>query len=589
MTLYAHSKPDAPRDEWQTLEAHLDSVADLCSEFASSFGCKNWGRAIGALHDVGKASKAFQKRLTGSSERVDHSTGGAREAQLFNGNERKLPFGTLMSFVIAGHHGGIPNGNKKSEHNGRAPLYERLSSAQLEDYSAFQKLFVQGNVSIPDIDQLEDYAALRKAIEGGLTDDAREREHFFFATTFFTRMLFSCLVDADYLDTESFMLPDYSAARNRDYASLPELLSLLENYMNALQAGTSDSSVNAARKTVLDDACAASAFPTGIFTMTVPTGGGKTLASMMFALRHAVEHGLRRVIVAIPYTSIVEQTASVLREVFGNENVLEHHSNYDFEARDEESVLSERLAVQNWDAPIIVTTNVQLLGSLYSNKPGKCRKLHNVVGSVLVLDEAQTLPDSLLTPSLAALEELTLDYGCTVVLCTATQPAIANHWPFGSHTQEIAKHQEALVLSYGQSLRQHRVLPCPFLARYDGWRPGVRLPIREETLAHKTGRAQVHRTIGKHDLQVNEVAHPVAASRERVDLLGHLVLQCHERHLPRRGKSEVRERLGGVDEFYPVGGLGIANLIVADFERYRAPRLSEVGEPDVERPHDVVV
>ena len=162
--------------------------------------------------------------------------------------------------------------------------------------------------------------------------------------------------------------------------------------------------------------------------MTVPTGGGKTLSSMAFGLRHAVEQGMERVIVAIPYTSIVEQTAATLKAIFGAENVVEHHSNYDFHDLDDEEKAKQRLAIQNWDAPIVVTTNVQLFESLFSNKPGKSRKVHNMARSVVILDEAQTLPDELLKPSLAMLEELSAGYGSSIVLCTATQPALEGLW-----------------------------------------------------------------------------------------------------------------------------------------------------------------
>ena len=198
-----------------------------------------------------------------------------------------------------------------------------------------------------------------------------------------------------------------------------------------------------------EDCLATAVQPSGLYTMTVPTGGGKTLSSMAFGLRHAVEQGMERVIVAIPYTSIVEQTAATLKAIFGAENVLEHHSNYDFRDLDDEEKARQRLAIQNWDAPIVVTTNVQLFESLFSNKPGKSRKVHNMARSVIILDEAQTLPDELLKPSLAMLEELAAGYGSSMVLCTATQPALEGLWPFGAEPREIVQHRDLFDEAFG--------------------------------------------------------------------------------------------------------------------------------------------
>ncbi len=205
--------------------------------------------------------------------------------------------------------------------------------------------------------------------------------------------LYSSLVDGDYLDTERFMTPEASEAREaRELANMEELLAKLESHMAELMEKAGDTSVNRARRSVYEDCLATAVQPSGLYTMTVPTGGGKTLSSMAFGLRHAVEQGMERDIVAIPYTSIVEQTAATLKAIFGAENVLEHHSNYDFRDLDDEEKARQRLAIQNWDAPIVVTTNVQLFESLFSNKPGKSRKVHNMARSVIILDEAQTLP-----------------------------------------------------------------------------------------------------------------------------------------------------------------------------------------------------
>jgi CRISPR-associated endonuclease/helicase Cas3 len=240
---------------------------------------------------------------------------------------------------------------------------------------------------------------------------------------FWTRMLFSALVDADFLATERFYTPDRPGARART-ATLAELRRLLEERLQTFEA---DTDVKRLRGYVLDRCLHAAALPPGMFSLTVPTGGGKTLSSMAFALRHAEKHGMRRIIAAIPFTTIIEQNAAVYRGIFGGEAVVEHHSALDEETLESqygEQELRRRLAAENWDAPIVVTTNVQLFESLFANRPSRCRKLHNIAKSVLILDEVQTLPAGFLRPVLDGLTELASNYGCTVLLSTATQPAL---------------------------------------------------------------------------------------------------------------------------------------------------------------------
>lgn len=233
----------------------------------------------------------------------------------------------------------------------------------------------------------------------------------------------------------------------RPCATMSQLLDKLEAAL--AKKASANSPVNRARQAVLQDCLEAAEQEPGLFSLTVPTGGGKTLSSLAFALKHAALHGMDRVIISIPFTSIVEQTATVLKAILGEENVLEHHSGFDGSDLDTEESYSQRLATQNWDAPVIVTTNVQLFESLFSNRPGKSRKVHRIARSVIILDEAQTLPDSLLQPSLALLEELALGYGTSIVLCTATQPALDMVWPFGSHPAEITKRTELFPEAFG--------------------------------------------------------------------------------------------------------------------------------------------
>ena len=234
-------------------------------------------------------------------------------------------------------------------------------------------------------------------------------------------MLFSCLVDADFLDTEAFMVPD-QADHRRKICDLVSLKTLLDQHMMDVKRGCDDTPVNRARDEILNACRVAATEPSGLFSLTVPTGGGKTLSALSFGLDHAIHHGKQRVIYVIPYTSIVEQTASTLTSIFGEDNIVEHHSNLD----PDKETLRMRLASENWDAPIIITTNVQFFESLFSARSSRCRKLHNIVNSVAILDEAQLVPPNKLAPCVAAINELTRNYRVTVVLSTATQPVLPN-------------------------------------------------------------------------------------------------------------------------------------------------------------------
>lgn len=440
--LYAHtgSNPDDCAT-WQTLADHLNNVADLAAFFTNKFGMSPYGRVLGLLHDAGKASHAFQKRLHGNSHHVDHSTAGAKVALDKYGDM----LGFYLGYCIAGHHSGQPNGI-----GGESPSLEKRIRRDIEPYSAFNTLVETGEITLPS----EENFASPLIPNRKFSDIAETRKQSLaFSLYVLNRMLYSSLVDADYLDTETHMRSDLAQIRNQNtYATLQQLLGSLDKKLAEFKAN--DSFVNKARQSVLLDCIQAAKLPQGLFTLTVPTGGGKTLSSLAFALRHALLNNMERIIVAIPFVSIVEQTAAVLKEIFGAENVLEHHSNYDFVDIDDENEASDlaqkhRLTTQNWDAPIIVTTNVQLFESLFANRPGKSRKIHNIANSVVILDEAQTLPDPLLTPTLAMLEELSFAYNTSVVLCSATQPALDMQWAFGSSPQEIITHTELFDVAFG--------------------------------------------------------------------------------------------------------------------------------------------
>ncbi len=457
---YAHSLEDAPCEMWQLLSSHLLGVASLSRKFAESLGYGIWGEQLGLLHDIGKACLGFQNRLNGSSERVDHAAPGARIAlDRFVRDDSGDIAGWISAFVVAGHHGGMPNGIGAYSVEGedstrfRMPLESRLKHV---DATSYCEVLEDLGIQLAEPEELEALPFLKR--NPAVSHDDRFVKSAIFSLSMLSRMLLSCLVDADYLDTERFASPDVAAVRQTaDESSFDCLYRQLEQYMRALQDDATDSLVNHARSSVLRDCIDAASWDPGLFTLTVPTGGGKTLSSLAFALRHAALHGKRRVIYAIPYTSIVEQTAAVFRSVLGNASVLEHHSNYDFTTSEEDR--RARLAIQNWDAPVIVTTNVQLFESLFSNRPGKCRKVHNIANSVIVLDEAQTLPDELLLSTLAALECLCLDFGTSVAMCTATQPALRDIWPFGAKPREIIQYRAGFEEAFGRRARFENMGP----------------------------------------------------------------------------------------------------------------------------------
>ncbi len=375
----------------QTVAEHLANTAELCARFAAAFGAETQGRMIGLAHDVGKRSEAFQERLRGGSV-VDHATAGAYECAKNDA--------LWAAACVAGHHGGLPDfGNLRNDLPGDATLFGRLRKAAANGIPAYEL-----QEALPIASPPEAYG------RDSLTD------------SFVIRMLYSCLVDADYLDTERFML---GADAGRGGAEpLPVLLEKLDRYISKWKNPQGE--LNVRRGEVLRACIDGGMEPKGLFTLTVPTGGGKTVASMAFALHHAAAHGMDRVIYVIPYTSIIEQTAAVFRGIFGAENVVEHHSNVSYEVGENGGAAQygQISATENWDAPIIVTTAVQFFESMYANRPSKCRKLHSVANSVIVFDEAQMIPTAQLSPCVAAIAKLVCDFGATAVLCTATQPVL---------------------------------------------------------------------------------------------------------------------------------------------------------------------
>ena len=353
---------------WQELRHHLFETAALSRDFAGLFSAGDWGEWCGVLHDFGKFSLAFQRYLEGKGESVDHSTAGAQLAVALLGRFQ----GSIIGYVVAGHHGGLPDGGATRLDDGT--LCKRLDR-KVETYSDWLT-----EVELPASPAPPPVLAQIPAAERG------------FALAFFIRMLFSCLTDADYLDTERFYAPG-QAARRCPPLPVEVLLSRFDAFMARLIKEKPDSTMmNFWRRSILEYSREAAQQRPGIFSLTVPTGGGKTLSSLAFALTHARQYGMKRIIYVIPFVSIIEQSAEVFRTALGEGVVLEHHCTYaeskEHDDRDSSSVFSTRLAAENWDCPVIVTTAVQFFESLFANRPSRCRKLHNIAGSVVILDEA---------------------------------------------------------------------------------------------------------------------------------------------------------------------------------------------------------
>lgn len=416
--LIAHSAPDKGGDP-QSLYDHSRNVAEMAARFAAPFGSEEIARWLGWWHDAGKAHPAVQGYLTAddpSPPGPDHSSVGMLAAH--EGMD-------LLAHNIAGHHGGLANQHELSDRVRRKRDDERI----VEALELARPLMAE---QAPSLRREHLPAFLREAER----ENTLKRRY-----DFWLRMLHSALVDADCLDTERHFDPDRFAARETG-VSIDELWSRFEANQQALMNGADPTLVNRRRRDVYEAAIGEANRAPGFFSMTVPTGGGKTRSAMGFGLQHAQVHDKDRVVVALPYTSIIEQNTEVYREIFGEQIVLEHHSAVRTEAEPGDESAPERwrrLAAQNWSAPVVVTTTVQLLESLFTNHNGRLRKLHRLANSVVVLDEVQTLPPRLLEATLDGLRELEAHYDTTVLLCTATQPALTARPGFPEGLDEVTE------------------------------------------------------------------------------------------------------------------------------------------------------
>lgn len=427
--LYAHT-PGKTR-EWHELKDHLLDVAKVSSVLAAPFKLEDLAFLAGLFHDLGKADEAFQNYLKAQSEgryfpSTPHSPLGALLIYQFLKNHQK-DTGIDLALVVAGHHAGLVDPGTLT-----ARLKD-LFSKNPDAVKAAQDLWTSLLKEIPS----------RQIKMSSLIEPLKRELRL--------RFLFSALIDADRLDTERHFDPDIAAHRH-GAPDLPLLWQRFISHQEHLLEQAHPNEVNQIRREVYEACLAAANLSPGLFRLTVPTGGGKTLSSLGFALQHAIQFGKRRIVVGIPYTSIIDQTAKVYREVLGEEALLEHHSQMGSWEGDDRAESQNpyqirlRLAVENWEAPVIVTTTVQLLESLFARDPSRCRKLHNLAESVIILDEVQMLPPELIRPTADVLCTLTEDYGVTLVLSTATQPALEN----ASYLKEFRGEVREIVPSHAR-------------------------------------------------------------------------------------------------------------------------------------------
>jgi len=431
---YAHSALKE-QPQWQRLSVHLEATATRAAAFLDAVGLADFGRAAGLLHDLGKYTADFQARLEGASRQVDHATPGAAVAIERYGSQ----LGKLLAFCIAGHHAGLANGV-----NGRqgSALVDRLG----------------GPVASPD--PTWERGGCTPGFPGSATARTAQGH---------ARILRGVPRADGVLGARRRGLPGYRGVlrgtgrlpRDPRAASPPRGPSATARCASQPpHANTPRSAVNELRREVHAHVRAKAAQAPGVLTLTVPTGGGKTLTSLAFALQHAVQLGLERVIYVIPYTSVIEQTARVFRCALRDDDgdradfVIEHHSTFDDDRiSGRESRNKLRLAMENWDAPIIVTTAVQFFESMFANRPSRCRKLHNLANSVVILDEAQTLPLKYLRPCVVALDELARNWRASIVLCTAAQPALGASDGFAGGFENMRELAPAPRSLYGRLKR----------------------------------------------------------------------------------------------------------------------------------------
>lgn len=579
MDWFAHSGSGPDKADWQGLKAHLLGVAELAAQMARPLGLERAAYVTGLFHDLGKYDPDFQRRLEGIMIDVEHSAAGAQVLrQITSGADRAMA--EIMGYAILGHHAGLPDRRNATDGSFDVRIERplKIDPAWKEEIG-------------------EDVSGLVPPMMHDLPKEKAARD---FAVSFMGRMIFSCLVDADYLDTESHYASLGKVQPDRQW---PALGGLLDGFVRRFDAriagfGAPKGDLDRMRAGILVHVRRGAAQKPGLFTLTVPTGGGKTLASLGFALDHARLHGHSRIIYAIPFTSIIDQTARVFRDVLGDEHVLEHHASIDEDAGPEQGRQQRdklKLAMENWAAPVVVTTNVQLFESLFAARPSRARKLHNIANSIIILDEAQTLPRHYLRPVMRVLDELARSYGCTIVLCTATQPALGRRPGFEA----------------GLALEGRELAPDP---------KGLATKLARTRIRHggAMDNEALAAALARHDqalVIVNSRRHALDLFKEAgeagLDGLVHLTTRQYAAHR-RRILADVRERLAegrpcrliatslieaGVDVDFPVGfraEAGLDQIIQAagrvnrEGKRQRADSIVTVfSPPDYKPPMEI--
>lgn len=429
------------------LSEHLAGTAKLAERFAAEFYSGAWGKAAGLAHDAGKGRLLWQRylqlksgyydeeaHLEGKGGKVPHAIHGAELVENLFGKE----IGRILAYCIAGHHAGLPDWSS-AEGAGQASL--QFQKTQVKDLTDIESSIIN-NIRIAKP------SSLPWKFARGLD------------LALWIRMLYSSLVDADFLDTENYMENDKALNRG-GYCSMAELFDRFNLFIKQLDEKSEDTKVNKIRRNIRAKCVQMAKEKQGIFSLSVPTGGGKTLSSLAFALEHVKRYQLKRIIYVIPYTSIIEQNADVFRSAIGKDQVVEHHSSLD----EDDTTPKSRLASENWDAPVIVTTSVQFFESLFAAKSSRCRKLHNIVGSVIVLDEAQLVPVEFLAPILETMQLLVDHYHVSFVISTATQPAFKERMVDGHPfkglkcIKEIMGDEEEVKLLYQSLIRNHVQFP----------------------------------------------------------------------------------------------------------------------------------
>lgn len=407
MTYYAHTRESG---QWQTVKEHLLGTAEKAKSFSIP-ALKESAYLVGLLHDLGKYSDDFQRRLKDASVRVDHSTYGAQE--IFKKYDGNL-LSKIFAYAVAGHHSGLPDLGNKGENADESALLARMKKACPSAESW------RGEIELNDeaaVEELCNFAG------GGFGPDSYE---------FLIRYLFSCLTDADSLDTENFCTGKERLACDVDWNKYKTTLDKVFASFNAV------TELQKERTALQKQAMSNIGKDCGIYLLDMPTGSGKTLCSLDLAIERAAKTGKKRIIYVIPYTTIIEQTADEFGKILSDLPILEHHSNFDFDedvaeefgawnalkADGDDCKISDimKQRAENWDAPFVITTNVQFFESIYSNKRSKLRKLHNMADSVIVFDEMHTMPIKYFAPCMRAIEQLTTRYNSEAIFLTATMP-----------------------------------------------------------------------------------------------------------------------------------------------------------------------